>query len=205
MARIAFEDGSVRNIDASGSSFEDADGVAFNFSNRTSINGNVVENTQGAASRLDDEILIRLTKPERVNVQIPSTVLFPVLQYKQIIKAAKSGERFVASDVYEGSEDGSVYAPTTALIGGIRTSTGSKDALTEAATALEGQDMTSWPVTMSYFDVGGDATGELTPNWQSSFVLYEKGVTRQFKLDYGTFTLAGKMRDLEYEEAATCN
>ena len=37
-----------------------------------------------------------------------------------------------------------------------------------------------------------------------SFELYENGVSRALKLDYGSFTLAGELEDLKVQPAPPC-
>ena len=50
-----------------------------------------------------------------------------------------------------------------------------------------------WPVTLSYFNAG---RGEQTPVYVISFELYENGVSRALKLDYGEFALKGESTQL---------
>ncbi len=54
----------------------------------------------------------------------------------------------------------------------------------------------SWPVTISYFT---DETpyGEQKPSYELSFIIYENGITRRMKLDYGDFALRGKLVQLD--------
>jgi expansin (peptidoglycan-binding protein) len=54
--------------------------------------------------------------------------------------------------------------------------------------------MARWPVTLSYFTQG---KGEQTPVYVLSFDLYENGVSRALRLDYGDFALKGDMQSLE--------
>ena len=48
-----------------------------------------------------------------------------------------------------------------------------------------------WPVAISYFELG-KKDGQ--PIYVLSFDLYENGVSRALKLDYGDFVLRGDMR-----------
>jgi hypothetical protein len=58
-----------------------------------------------------------------------------------------------------------------------------------------------WPVTLSYFDPG---KGERTPMYVLSFELYENGVSRALRLDYGDFALKGDLQSLELQPESAC-
>ena len=61
--------------------------------------------------------------------------------------------------------------------------------------------MKRWPVTISYFE---EDKKDNTPNYVLSFDLYENGVSRALKLDYGDFVLAGEMKQLEFLPSKPC-
>ncbi|WP_035898326.1 DUF1849 family protein, partial [Labrenzia sp. DG1229] len=46
--------------------------------------------------------------------------------------------------------------------------------------------------------------GELTPVYQLSFWLFQNGVSGHLTLDYGDFTIKGKMAALELHEDTGC-
>ena len=54
-----------------------------------------------------------------------------------------------------------------------------------------------WPVTISYFDKAAkkadDEPSEQTPIYAITFEMYENGISRSLKLDYGDFVIDGKM------------
>jgi hypothetical protein len=62
--------------------------------------------------------------------------------------------------------------------------------------------MRHWPVTISYFDKRGG--GEETPFYVLSFVVYENGIGRTMRIDYGAFSLSGKLTGLEMLPPAPC-
>ena len=61
--------------------------------------------------------------------------------------------------------------------------------------------MTRWPVSISYFDEGRK-DGE--PAYTLGFELYENGVSRALRFDYGDFVLGGEMTSLELLPMRTC-
>ena len=65
-----------------------------------------------------------------------------------------------------------------------------------------------WPVTISYFDKvekkAADEPSEQTPIYAISFEMYENGISRALKLDYGDFVIDGKMSSLELKPVKAC-
>jgi hypothetical protein len=57
-------------------------------------------------------------------------------------------------------------------------------------------------VTISYFDQRGK--GEETPFYVLSFVVYENGIGRTMRIDYGDFSLSGKLTGLEMLPSSPC-
>ena len=64
----------------------------------------------------------------------------------------------------------------------------------EAARKPDLANMARWPVTLSYFT---QARGDQVPAYVLSFEMYENGISRALKLDYGDFVLRGEMVRLE--------
>ena len=52
-----------------------------------------------------------------------------------------------------------------------------------------------WPVDIAYFDEANDG-GEEIPEYRIAFKLHENGLTRDLLMDYGDFSMKGKLVDL---------
>jgi hypothetical protein len=65
--------------------------------------------------------------------------------------------------------------------------------------ALKG--LRRWPAAISYFEPG-KKDGQ--PVYVLSFDLYENGVSRALKLDYGDFALRGEMTELTLSPTSDC-
>ena len=101
---------------------------------------------------------------------------------KKLIDIGRAGGNTFAVKVYDGSDNGKRIYDTLALVGHrIEPGQGTN---TEAAAAgnPELAKLPRWPMTISYFTPG---TGDRTPVYTISFELYENGVSRALKLDYG--------------------
>lgn len=79
------------------------------------------------------------------------------------------------------------------------------------AIAADLAGLESWPVTISYFPGEGSdpqarevSGGEEVPVYSISSTLYENGVSTGILLDYGEFTLRGKLSALSFPEASHC-
>ena len=58
-------------------------------------------------------------------------------------------------------------------------------------------------MTISYFD-RSQKGGEQIPVYAITLELYENGVSRGLKLDYGDFVLSGEMTQIEFRDVKAC-
>jgi hypothetical protein len=194
-------DGGRRMTDSRSSTFEAADGRTLDFANETYAGETLAEESEGKASRTAGDVAVALTRPDKKSFALKDPVVFPTEQMELILASAVRGEPFLSLDVYDGSEDGETVFETAGVIG--RVSTASNDLGEETAVADVGMaGMRHWPLTLSYFDKA-DA-GDDTPFYTLSFVIYENGVGRTLRIDYGDFALAGKLTGLELLPSTPC-
>ncbi len=184
-----------RTSDLRNTTFESGDGKSYRFKTSTSLNGTPSPAVDGSAEVGSDGVKVRLKEPKRDQFQESGTVLFPTLQMRRLIEAARERKATLSVKVFDGSDDGRKVYDTLAIIGAQVTgpaaaspaSTPERDKpLKDGAMAT----MPRWPVTLSYFTAG---SGERTPIYILSFDLYENGVSGALKLDYGEFALVGDM------------
>lgn len=201
VTEIADPDGDLRVTDVRAETFEAGDGGSFKFANKTFVDETVTEESRGRANRTEDGVAVALTKPSKKEFVLDESVVFPTEQIVQIIEAAERDQNFLQVDVYDGSEDGETVYATTVIVG--RGSTSSLDVGDEVAAKQAGvAGLRHWPVTVSYFDKVGE--GEQTPIYVMSFILYENGITRHLKIDYGDFVIVGRLSSLEMLAPAEC-
>ena len=201
VTEISDQAGDLRVTDARTQTYEEGDGASFKFSNETFIDENLSEQSRGKANRTDDGIAVALTKPSKKDFVLDKSIVFPTAQIVQIIEAAQRDQNFLQIDVYDGSEDGETVYATTVVVGA--GSTSSLDIGDEVAAKEAGvSGLRHWPVTVSYFDQTGE--GEQTPIYVMSFILYENGISRHLKIDYGDFAIVGRLTGLEMLAPAQC-
>ncbi|MBC00534.1 MAG: hypothetical protein CML67_13420 [Rhodobacteraceae bacterium] len=201
--QVSDERGQTRVTDLQTSSFEDPASKAFQFLSKTYVNRKLSEETRGRAEHADDHIALDLKKPDEREVRLSGTALFPTEHLRRLLEAADKGETILVADLFDGSETGDKVYETTSVIGARRDGPGSPGEEDAGAVAKIG-DHPHWPVTIAYFDSESEDTGERMPAYQLGFLLYDNGVSRRLKLDYGDFELRGNLSDLTLIDPVTC-
>ncbi|HEX2257831.1 MAG TPA: cell envelope integrity EipB family protein [Afifellaceae bacterium] len=199
VVRLGDTEGDDRLLDFRVSTFESGDGALYRFSSRTYINDRVVEEVTGLAERTGRGIQVKLQNPDEKTLRLAEQALFPSQHLHAILAAARAERHFVSAEIYEGAGKGESADTATAVIGGPEKAAGS-----EPVTGGK----TRWPVSIAYFDNepdGGEASGEQTPTYQMSFLLYENGVTRDLLMDYGDYALSGKLESIDALEPSPCD
>lgn len=199
VTRISDEDGNARLTDVATTTFEDVAGKTFNFSTKSFVDGAVSEDSAGSAARDGVKVNVTIAKPKSQRFTIAPNFQFPNQHLASIIAAAQRGQHFVQIDLFDGSDAGGKSYETSAVIGAENTG---GDELGDEATARGAglANIRSWPVTVSYFD-GGPDSGEQKPSYELSFIIYENGITRRMRLDYGDFALKGRLVKLDLTPA----
>jgi EipB-like len=132
--------------------------------------------------------------------------VFPTEHMRLLIEAAEAGKPLLEVDVYDGSESGEKIYHSLSVIGRRIDPDKTVD---DAAADKDGfANLARWPVTISYFDriakKADDQPGEQTPIYAISFEMYENGISRALRLDYGDFVIDGKMSSLEVKKTKAC-
>lgn len=191
----------TKTSDLRNATFEDGTGRSFQFKTESLLNGSASEAVDGDAQQHPDgSVDIRLKEPKRDRLTLAGAPLFPTEHMKRVITAARKGESTFTVKVYDGSDDGRKVYDTLAVIGR-RIDPGASEGVETASKQEALSKLARWPVTLSYF---GPGEGERTPVYVLAFELYENGVSRALRLDYGNFTLKGDVQSLEILPASGC-
>jgi EipB-like len=190
----------ARTSDLRTTTFEAGDGKSLRFKTESQMDGAVKSAIDGAAERSSSRLAIRLSRPKPETVTVAGAPVFPSEHMKRLITAARNGERTLGVSVFDGSDDGKKVYDTLAVIGR-RIEPGSADGLEAAARQESLSRVARWPVTLSYFSPG---EGERTPIYVLSFEMYENGVSRALRLDYGDLALKGDMQSIEFLPVSAC-
>lgn len=188
-----------RTLDTQTATFEAGDGLSMRFKSTSTSQGLVRDGVDGDAQlRPDGSLDVRFKQPRDDTFAAEGQPVFPTEHMKRLIEAARKGEKTYAVRVYDGSDDGKKVYETLSLIGNkIEPGAGEVEepARHEALTKS-----TRWPMTVSYFEEG---RADREPAYKISFELYENGVSRALKIDYGDFAMKGELKTLEIPSTAS--
>jgi hypothetical protein len=195
--------GQTNLTDLRSSTWEQGDGQKFRFQSAQYVNDKLGDVTMGRATRESpsEAVKVKLSQPSRAELDVSGPVLFPTQHSLALIEAARAGQTLFQARVYDGSEKGRKVYDTTAFIGTM-VPPGAEPDLEPAAKEKGLGELASWPVSIGYFEPKG---GDLTPSYQIDFRLYENGVSRELRIDYGDFSIRGKLTGLEYLKVPECH
>jgi hypothetical protein len=191
-----------RVTDQQTTTFEDAEGKTFSFVTKSFTDQTLERELKGTARREADGLKVDIDKPEPNSVELERTQ-FPTQHLVELIGKANTGENFYETSVFDGSEDGDEVMTTTVVVG-------KKEPVEKSdpeAPVLAGLAKEKfWPVDIAYFDEAADG-GEEVPEYRISFKLHESGLTRDLVMDYGEFSMTGKLVNLSLFDPApqACN
>lgn len=191
VTQIATSD-TTRLSDQQTTTYEDAKGKTFSFVTKSFIDQSLDKEVKGTAVQKENGVEVDLDKPEKHVVQLAATQ-FPTQHLVELIGKAESGERFYETSLFDGSEDADKVMTTTVVVGK-KTEIEKTDPELPALAKLAKDKY--WPVDIAYFDLSGADGGEEVPQYRISFKLHENGLTRDLVMDYGDFSMTGKLVNL---------
>ena len=192
-------EGVAKLSDMRSATFEAGDGRDYRFKIETKIDAAKTGDIDGKAKKANDrQLSIDLAKPKRARIDFDGPTLFPTEHIRRILAAAREGETIVEAKVFDGSSDGEKVFDTMTVIGKPITA-----AAGEKAVQIDPiKTMRRWPMTISYFEPGKK---DQQATYVLSLDLYDNGVSRALKLDYGDFALKGDMTELTLLPAKACD
>lgn len=198
MTALQPQEGDTRVSDMQTASFEDGDASDYRFKVATTGDAGAAETVDGSAHRGSNGVVsVALQRPDNEKVTLAEGVLFPTEHLKKIITTAMNGGKLLSADVFDGSETGKKVFNTLTVIGAkLAAPPADKAASVDALKVVP-----RWPVAISYFDA---AKHDGAPDYVLSFDLYENGISRALRLDYGDFVLAGELTELKLLPDTTC-
>lgn len=189
-------------LDTQLTTWESGDGLEMNLSQKMFIDSNLntEERLNVKRPKGGTEGKGVMTKPKDLEFTIGSDVLFPSTHQTHLLDIAKSGTTHDVSIVFDGSDGEKTYKAISFI--GKRREPGSFATDNNNPETAPLRSIASWPMTISYYPTD-DANAE-TPSYQSSFNMYENGVSTDLVLDYGTYALKGKLAKLDMLKTDEC-
>ncbi|MDR6950912.1 hypothetical protein J2X65_000255 [Ancylobacter sp. 3268] len=179
--------------------WEDGEGNSYRFRVENTVNDDRPEEADGVAERKDGRLIVKATKPEASTIELAKGVLLPTQHMIRVLAAAEQGDAVLEAPVYDGSPDARKIYDTLSVIGRAVTG-GAGLEKTASDGVLAGRER--YPVVISYYERG---SAEQAPDYTISFDLYDNGVSRALKLDYGDFALRGTLTSYEALPQESCS
>jgi hypothetical protein len=180
------------------STYESSDGRNYRFALTNTVDSKETERTVGQARRDESGLAkVDFQKPSSRNITIPGSVVFPTEFMGRVVRAAQRGERGISAKMFEGDAEGKVYDAFASI--GTDSAATPEEIATPGGESLRG--LRAWPVTLTYYVRGADTD---LPDYETSFRLFENGVTSAVTLDYGEFTVSGRLRRIEEHASPRC-
>lgn len=187
-----YADSEPMRVTSDFSTVENSDGTKFDFSSRRRRDGEMYQELRGKAEIEDKKDgIATYAQPGDLSFDLTSETLFPAAHTRALIAAARSGQKFVATRIFDGSdEEGPV--DVTAVIG---EKTNGPVGLTPSATLARAPLETSaWKIRLAFFPVKGGAE---TADYELTMVLHENGVISDMTIDYQDFSVQQRLLALE--------
>lgn len=198
VTKVATEE-QQRLTDQQTTTYEDGEGKSFRFVTKSFVDHALDKEVRGSAASGDKGIAVTLERPAAAKLDLEAT-LFPTGHMIDMINRAGRGETFYETTIFDGSEDAD-RVMTTSVVLGAKAESKADDPEAKAYGAAK--PAAYWPVTIAYYDPKGEGGGE-TPTYRIAFKLQEDGVTRDLMMDYGEFSMRGKLVDLAMMKPAEC-
>ncbi|MDI6026131.1 cell envelope integrity EipB family protein [Corticibacterium sp. UT-5YL-CI-8] len=180
-----------RVTDQQTTTFEEAGGKSFSFATKSFVDQQLEREVKGTATSEGNGLKVSIDKPESEKLDLAATQ-FPTQHLVELIDNAEKGETFYETTLFDGSEDADKIMTTTVIVGK-KAETASTDPEVSALAGLSKDKY--WPVDIAYFNPEGEG-GEEVPTYRISFKLHENGLTRDMTMDYGDFSITGKLVNL---------
>jgi hypothetical protein len=201
VTRMTNQEGVAQVNDLRTTSFEELAQHRLRFSSSQYENQKLSEASQGSAGPGNGSSFteVKLTKPAKKTVKLPSDIYFPIQHSLALVEAARAGHSQFTANLYDGSDKGEKFYETSAVIGppaapGTANGPGGADKLNGLA---------SWPIAIGYFEPGPTRLDAL-PTYELSFRFYENGVSSRLYIDYGDFAIRGELKELTFLEEGKC-
>jgi len=180
--------------------FEDAEGKTFSFVTKSFVDQNLDKEVKGIATKDAKGLKVDIDKPEKNSLELAATQ-FPTQHLVELIGKAEKGENFYQTNLFDGSEDANKVMTTTVVVGK-KTEADKADPEAPALAKLAADKY--WPVDIAYFDDSAQ-NGEEVPEYRISFKLHENGITRDLTMDYGDFSMTGRLVNLSlFDQTKPC-
>jgi hypothetical protein len=177
-------DGTETEILSDYTTIETKDGSSLRFRLRQSNASEPPTEIAGKATVGKDGGEAVYTAPESTTKQLPAGTLLPMAHTEALIAAAKSGKKFIALPVFDGTGVDGAQDSAVAIINWESPRQGPWPALA---------NLSSGRMRIAFFD--RQSTGQQA-EYEVSMRYYENGIADDMSMDFGEFVMAAKLKNL---------
>ena len=184
------------------STYETKDGRSIRFSLTQTSQGAVSQRIMGEAEVTPEGGRVRYTEPTAKEEPLPPGTLLPMLHTVRSLAAARGGTRLLVVPLFDGTSPDGAQDTTTVISGWQPPQAGGTSAAPPAtppagarfpALAMLG----SARMRVAFFDRNAaNAGGASAPDYEVGLRYFENGVADDLKMDFGEFSVDGRMQEL---------
>lgn len=189
---ITGRDGNDVNLASEYTTWESKDGRQLRFRMRQTTEDAVAVDIIGTAEleKPGGKGMATYTQPLDTTQELPVGTLFPMAHTGAILEAARSGKRFIALPLFDGTSADGAQDSTVAI-------TGWKPPAAAARPALA--QLPSTRVRIAFFAREGM---NQQPEYEVGMRYWENGVADELSMDFGDYVLSGKLSELTVSKPA---
>ncbi len=194
-------EGGNKQVDVQVQNWESPTGNDLKFKSITREGNMTVLQSEGRARRdKSGELSISLHRPQLLKLDTDGKALFPTAYMHKLIEAGVNGDNFFSVKTYDGSDEGTKFFDTAAIIGK-EIPAGSDLRTDEIMHKIGIKNMRRWPVQVSYYE---DGKGENLPVYKLSYDLFENGISTSLVYDFGNVVLKGQLTHIDLLPQKAC-
>ena len=190
---VTDRDGNTIETSSDYATLEAKDGTSLRFSLTQITEGAVTQRVAGEAAVTVEGGRIRYTEPTATEETLPPGTLLPMRHTIRSLAAARQGQRLLATPLFDGTSADGAQDTTTIISGGWA---GPQPNANFPALA----PLSSARMRIAFFDrnpSSSQGSGTGTPDYEVSLRYYENGVADELKMDFGDFTVDGRLGELQ--------
>jgi len=195
--RIVYAEGGPQVIDSQMTSWESGDGLQLDITQKQYVDSKI--NSESRIKVKKDSATAPgkglITTTDSKEFELAPEAVFPTAYQAKLVDSAIKGVTRDITTIYEGSEEEKAMRAIS-FIGPKKLAEGLPDGAGDLT------KMAAWPVSISYY--AQDAQDDEQPLYQASFLMLENGISTDLVLDYGSYSLSGKLTKLELLKSDTC-
>ncbi len=188
--RVADRDGQQVETASDYNTFESKDGRRLRFSVTHASQGAVSQRILGEATlEADGSGSVTYEQPQARTERLAPGTLLPMMHTIRALDAARSGRRLLVAPLMDGTNEDGAQDSNTVVLGW--------DAQAPAQPRFPLLALPSGRMRIAFFGKDSAGGGAAAPEYEVGLRYYSNGVADELKMDFGEFTLDGKLDTLE--------